>query len=55
MLEQFDNEHDWTYAAIVEGGCGVRQRGDTLWAENWEGRNCGEYYPSKQEGYLNFS
>lgn len=53
--ELFDNEYDWTYAAVVEGGCSVHRRGDTLWAQGWEGQCCGEYYPSKQEGYLDFS
>lgn len=53
MLEQFDDELEWTRAAMYDG-CGIMVRGDHYWAMNWEGRNCGEWYPSKQEGYLNF-
>lgn len=51
--ELFDDLIEWARAADY-AGCGIRERGDHYWAENWEGRNCGEFYPSKQEGYLDF-
>lgn len=54
MREEFTTLQEWLYAAVVEGGCGLRQRKDYYWAENWDGRNCGEYYPSKEQGYLEF-
>ena len=53
MREEFTSLQEWAQAADQDG-CGIRQRGDHYWAENWDGRNCGEYYPSKQEGYLHY-
>ena len=53
-MEEFDDYEEWLYAAVVEGGCGIRKRRDHFWAENWEGHNCGEWYPDKSQGYLKF-
>ena len=53
-MELFEDIVEWTRAAVVEGGCSVHERGNTLWAQGWEGQCCGEWYLTKEQGYLNF-
>ena len=54
-MELFDDYVEWTRAAVVEGGCCVMKRKEHFWAQGWEGQNCGEWYPDKNQGYLDFS
>ena len=54
MQEQFDDLQVWLYVAAVEGGCGLRKRANTLWAENWEGRCCGEWDYDTEQGWTDF-
>ncbi len=53
-MELFDDYADWARAAVYDG-CAVHcdDRG-IYWAENWEGRSCGEYNPTTNSGFLNY-
>ncbi len=53
-MDFFDDLVEWARAAHLDG-CGIQQdcRG-IYWAENWEGKSCGEYNPTTGQGFLNF-
>ncbi len=53
-MEQFEDFDEWANTLLSEG-CAPRcdDRG-VWWAENWEGKSCGEWYPWRNSGYLNF-
>ncbi len=54
-MEQFDDLVEWAQTAQLDG-CAIRQDSRGIyWAENWEGKSCGEYNPTDGQGFLHYS
>ena len=54
-MEHFDNFGMWIRALTIDG-CGLRRDSRGIWwAENWEGKSCGEFDPVQGEGFLDYS
>ena len=53
--EIYDDIKEWAKAAVYDG-CAVHKdcRG-IYWAENWEGRSCGEFNPTTNTGFLKYT
>ncbi len=52
--ELFDDFGQWVQALTLDG-CGLRKDWTGLWwAENWEGKSCGEFDPTTNTGFLQF-
>ncbi len=54
-MELYHDLIEWAQAAKYDG-CGVQydDRG-IWWAENWEGKSCGEYNPTTNQGFLKYT
>ena len=54
-MESYDDLMEWTKTAVADG-CAIQQdsRG-IFWAENWEGKSCGEFDPKSCRGFLDYN
>ncbi len=54
-MELYDELIDWAQTAQADG-CAIQKddRG-IYWAENWEGKSCGEYNPTTNQGFLKYT